>query len=229
MATRSIGASKTKRKTEADAASAPTPPAEQIRITPPNLTTAVIQIRGISPYVQNAFSKKARDQIEATQRAGQQSRGRRVREAKAFEELYDAAQHRSREGWLGFPASAIRNACIDACRLVGFKMTFAKLSLFCEADGIDPKDGTPLVRITGEPERHEGAVRNASGVVDLRWRPIFYDWSAEVRLTWDADQFSATDVLNLLHRAGMQVGIGEGRPNSPNSNGLGWGRFEVVR
>jgi hypothetical protein len=218
-----------KRKPEPAEAEPTIPPVEQIRITPPKLISASIQIRGISPYVQNAFSEKARQQIEATQRAGSQSRTRKVREAKQFEELLEAATHRSREGWIGFPAAAIRNACIDACRLVGFKMTFAKLSLFCEADGVDPKDGTPLVRIDGTPERHEGAVRNASGVVDLRWRPIFYEWGATVRLTWDGDQFSATDVLNLLHRAGMQVGIGEGRPNSPNSNGLGWGRFEVVR
>jgi hypothetical protein len=33
--------------------------------------------------------------------------------------------------------------------------------------------------------------------------------------------------MNLFLRAGLQVGIGEGRPNSPNSFGLGWGRFEV--
>jgi len=49
------------------------------------------------------------------------------------------------------------------------------------------------------------------------------------RLRWDADQFSDADVLNLLARAGMQVGIGEGRPDSPNSNGLGNGCWEVGR
>jgi hypothetical protein len=33
--------------------------------------------------------------------------------------------------------------------------------------------------------------------------------------------------MNLMLRAGQQVGIGEGRPDSPNSNGLGWGRFAL--
>jgi hypothetical protein len=71
-------------------------------------------------------------------------------------------------------------------------------------------------------------VRNESGVADIRWRPMWEQWGAIVNVQWDEDQFSATDVLNLMLRAGLQVGIGEGRPYSPNSNGMGWGRFEVV-
>jgi hypothetical protein len=111
---------------------------------------------------------------------------------------------------------------------VGFVMTRAKLSVFVEPDGFDRNDGTPLVRIVGEPHIHEASVRNESGVADIRWRPMWNEWSAVVRVTWDEDQFSATDVMNLMLRAGLQVGIGEGRPSSPNSMGLGWGRFEVV-
>jgi hypothetical protein len=44
---------------------------------------------------------------------------------------------------------------------------------------------------------------------------------------FDADQFKASDVVNLLQRAGAQVGIGEGRPFSKSSNGLGYGTFDV--
>lgn len=203
-------------------------PPEIVRITRPRLREATIQIRGITPYVQHAFSEKQRKKMEETQRAGQQGRSKRERTPKDFEAIYEAAKHYSKQGWVGIPAPAFRNACIDACRLVGFKMTHAKLSIFVEADGIDRNDGTPLVRIVGEARIHEGSVRNESGVADIRWRPMWEEWSAAVRVTWDEDQFSATDVFNLMLRAGLQVGIGEGRPNSPNSNGLGWGRFEVV-
>jgi hypothetical protein len=53
-------------------------------------------------------------------------------------------------------------------------MTLAKLSLFIEADGLDVIDGTPLVRIiAGEPERTDMHVRNATGVVDIRTRPMW--------------------------------------------------------
>lgn len=201
---------------------------EVVRISRPRLRTASINIVGITPYVQHAFSEKQRKQMEETQRAGQQARGKRKRAPKDFEGIYEAAKHYSRDGWLGIPAPAFRNAMIDACRLVGFKMTHAKLSVFVEADGFDRNDGTPLVRINGEPHIHEASVRLATGVADVSWRPMWDEgWSAVVRVTWDEDQFSATDVMNLMLRAGLQVGIGEGRPNSPNSNGLGWGRFEV--
>jgi hypothetical protein len=203
-------------------------PPEIIRVTRPRLRIAAIQIQGIAPYVQHAFSEKQRKAMEETQRAGQQARGKRTRAPKDFEAIYEAAKHYSREGWVGIPAPAFRNACIDACRLVGFKMTHAKCSIFIEPDGFDRNDGTPLVKIIGEPRIHEASVRNETGVADIRWRPMWEQWGAIVNVQWDEDQFSATDVLNLMMRAGLQVGIGEGRPYSPNSNGMGWGRFEVV-
>ena len=197
-----------------------------VRITKPKLRTTAVTITGISPYVQHKFSEKSRRQMEATQEAGQQARGKKTREAKDFDAVYEAAKHYSQDGWIGIPASAFRNAMIDACRLIGFKMTLAKLSIFVEADGIDRDEGTPLVRIIGQPRIHKGFARNATGVADIRWRPMWEQWGANLTLTWDDDQFSATDVLNLLLRAGMQVGIGEGRPGSPNSYGMGWGRFK---
>ena len=108
-------------------------------------------------------------------------------------------------------------------------MTRAKLSIFCEADGHDADDGTPLVKITkGKPRYHESLVRNASGVCDIRPRPMWAPgWQAKVRIRFDADQFEVDDMANLLMRAGQQVGIGEGRPDSKKSCGMGWGLFEV--
>ena len=212
--------------TEAEVDQLVTP--EKVQISRPKLQTATIRIIGIAPYVQHAFSEKQRKQMEATQRAGSQARTKRTREPKDFEAVYEAAKHKSKEGWCGIPAPAFRNACIDACRLGGYKLTHAKLSIFIEADGIDAVDGTPLVKIEGEPRIHQMAARNDSGVADVRWRPMWETWAADVRVQWDLDQFSATDIVNLMLRAGLQVGIGEGRPNSPKSNGLGWGRFRLA-
>jgi hypothetical protein len=50
-----------------------------------------------------------------------------------------------------------------------------------------------------------------------------------LNMRWDADQFSADDIINLLMRVGLQVGIGEGRYDSKKSAGLGWGGFEVIQ
>jgi hypothetical protein len=41
------------------------------------------------------------------------------------------------------------------------------------------------------------------------------------------DQFTHQDVANLMTRVGLQVGLGEGRPDSKNSAGMGWGLFQI--
>lgn len=201
---------------------------KSVVVAAPNLQFAEFLIKGIAPYVQNKFSNKAKQQIMETQEKGSQAKSKKKRDPKNFEECYQGAMYVSREGWKGIPAPSFRSAMIEACRLVGFKMTHAKLSVFVEADGFDATEGTPLVKIIGEPHRHDGPVRLASGVLDIRSRPMWDEWSAWVRIKFDADQFSPDDVCNLLMRAGQQVGIGEGRPNSRDSNGVGWGVFEIV-
>lgn len=202
----------------------------EVTIPPPNFQTACLLIEGTSPYVQNKFSQKARNTIKETQAAGSTARGKKKREPKDFDAVYKGALYCSTDGWYGMPAPAFRNAAVSACRLVNFKMTLAKLSIFVEADGFDADDGTPLIRITkGEPVYHETYVRNATGVVDLRARPMWREgWRAKLRVRYDRDQFTEADVANLVMRIGQQVGIGEGRPDSKNSCGMGWGLFQIV-
>lgn len=202
---------------------------ETIVIKAPKFRTLRVAIKGTSPYMQARFSAKAMQAMMEKMMAGSQAKGKKVREARDFDDDFRQAQHISTEGWVGIPAAAFRNACISACRTVGFQMTKAKLSVFVESDGLDKVDGTPLVRLdAGEPERTELAVRNQTGVVDIRIRPMWREWGATIRVRFDEDQFSVSDVLNLLARAGMQVGIGEGRPDSKSSAGLGFGLFEVT-
>lgn len=197
-------------------------------ISAPDLRTAEFQLVGTAPLVIHKFSAKARRKMMADQAAGGQAKSKKTREPKDFNEVFQNARHISEEGWDGIAAPAFRSALIDACRLVGFKMTHAKLSVFVLADGLDADDGTPLVQIEGgEPEMHEATVRNATGVADVRVRPMWRRWGVKLRVQFDAGQFSLQDVTNLLLRAGMQVGVGEGRPNSKSSHGQGWGTFTI--
>jgi hypothetical protein len=195
------------------------------------MPTAVFHIRGTSPYVQNKFGEKTKQQMRDNQIAGSVGRKGKKREGKDFQELYEAAKYRSRDGQYGMPAGGFRAALISACKLVGFHMTKGKISLFVEADGYDKEEGTPLVYFTkGEPHYSEHPVRLETGVADLRARPMWDEgWEAELRVRYDADLFSMQDVANLLMRVGMQVGIGEGRADSKKSCGMGWGFFEIVQ
>lgn len=202
---------------------------ETVQISAPRIHTAEFNIIGTAPYIQLRFSEKAINAMREKHEAGSQANKKKAKEARDFHQDFLQAQHLSddKKQWNGIPASAFRNAMISACRLVGFKMTLAKLSVFILPDGFDKVDGVPLIKIDGTPESHIMHARNATGVCDLRVRAKFWPWSATVRVQYDADQFTATDAANLMTRVGAQVGIGEGRPDSKMSAGMGWGTFKL--
>lgn len=202
-------------------------PATVVQITAPDIQTAEFTLVGTAPYVQLRFSAKAMNAMKEKMQLGPQAKKGKARVARDFEDDYHQAMHISTEGWNGVPAGAFRQAMISACRLVNFKMTIAKLSVFIDADGYDSVDGIPLVRLEGTPERVDMAVRNATGVADIRIRPMWREWSIKLRVKFDGQQFSLADITNLLMRVGQQVGIGEGRPDSKSSAGLGWGTFSI--
>jgi hypothetical protein len=213
-------------------AEAPAPAADAKRpsaINAPRFAILTVPLKNMmgSPLVVHAFSAKARATMREAQELGSAGRKRRPKDPKDFDAVYQGARHISRDGWDGVTCATFRNAMISACRLVGFKMTISKLSVFVEADGSSAADGTPLVRVYGEPVPFEAPVRNASGVADIRVRPRWDEWTAKLRVRYDREQFSDEDVINLLVRAGAQCGICEGRPDSSNSFGQGWGLFEI--
>ncbi|MFA4972872.1 MAG: hypothetical protein WC683_09680 [bacterium] len=203
---------------------------ETLAITPPNFGVVELGIEGMAPYVQLKFSAKAKGAMREKMEAGSQGKKGNKKTARDFDDDYRQALHQSADGWYGIPSMAIKDAMVTACSLpaVDFHMTKARMALFLEQDGVDAEDGTPLIKIKGAPEAVTHHVRNATGVADLRVRAMWREWSATVRIRFDQDTFSLQDVVNLLSRAGMQVGIGEGRPASKKSKcGMGWGMFQV--
>ena len=199
-------------------------------IKAPNIIRTTIRIKGTAPFVQNKFSKKARDKMMADMSTpAAAKKGKSARPPRDYDDDFVQAQHISVAGWNGIPCPAFRAAMIDACRTVGMVMTKAKMAVFVLPDGFDKDDGTPLVKlVAGKPERTESLVRNDNGGADIRIRPMWREWQADVSLEFDADMITPESVINLLDRAGRQVGVGEGRPFSKNSVGQGWGTFTVI-
>jgi len=197
-------------------------------ISAPKFECAEFLLIGTEILVIHRFSAKTRNEIKQKMEGGRTSGSRKNRSAKDFEQAYQEARYVSPEGWDGFHAGALRNAMISACKLVDFKMTKAKLSIFVVADGHDlTEPQIPLVRILGEPTRQEDMARVETGPPYVTVRAAYHNWSAKVKIRFDADQFTLTDIANLLMRVGQQVGIGEGRPDSKHSAGMGWGLFDV--
>lgn len=200
----------------------------KVTITPPKMALAKVKITGTAPYMQNKFSSANRDKMLEAQKAG--SAGKRTRKAKApkdFDKVYKGSMHISQEGWHGIPATALRNAMIEACRLTEMDMIRAKMCIFIKSQGLDKENLEPLVKIDGKPQMHIERVKVGMNQTDLAARALFPKWSSTFEIEWDDDIFKATDVVNLLARAGWQVGIGAGRPLSKMSGGTGKGTFKV--
>ena len=204
---------------------------QSVQIAPPNIKTAVFNIEGTAPLVVHRFSQKAKMMMMDKMRLGSTAKkGKPTREPLDEEATFNASRYISAEGWDGFNVASVRCALISACRLVGFKMTLAKLSVFVEADGRDkmePQFG--LIKILGcKAVMQQDIARVETGQAYVTIRAAYHDWKAKIRIRFDADQFSTQDITNLLARAGEQVGIGEGRPDSKNSAGMGWGCFRIT-
>ena len=209
-------------------------PKEEIRITPLRQAIITIPLMGETPLKVLRFSKKKQFQVMETQAAGEQARSKKKRAAKDFKQDFEDAKYlcskkegRGKVTWLGLNATGIRNGAIETCRMAGFVMTKARMSVFCIADGYDDLDRTPLVRVYGACEMSVDPVRNANGSNDMRARVCWPEWKILARIRFDEDQFSASDVINLMIRVGQQNGLGEGRPNGTNGNGTGNGLFTV--
>lgn len=210
---------------------ASTPAPVAVAIKAPNLKTMTWEIIGNAPLVVHRFSHKAKQQMLDKMIAGPTAKKGRQREAFDVKAAFEGARYKAADGWDGFNASAIRAAMISACRLVNFKMTLAKLSIFVVQDGWDATEPhIPLIRIHGKaPRVLETVARVETGQAYVTVRPCYDEWSAKVKIRFDNDQFTPEDVTNLLARVGAQVGLCEGRPDSKNSAGQGWGTFDLKK
>lgn len=200
----------------------------RIEITPPNFVVLPVRVEGTAPLMLHKFSEKMRKQIEEKQTA--KDTVTKKRQPKDYAAEFNSARYRAKVGgWDGLPAGAFRAAMIAACRRVdGLPMTQAKGAFFIIADGRDETDGTPLIKIDGKATHDTRPVRLESGVADMRNRPRYDSWGCDLQIQFDADLLSEKDVANLLARAGATVGVGELRPQGPNSYGGDFGTWRVM-
>lgn len=203
-----------------------------ISIRPVKFERATFELIGQEdvPIVIHRFSAKLKQQMKDKMETGKAASSKKNRDPKNTDQSFFEARYRSKDGWDGFHAGALRKALISACRLVNFKMVLAKLSIFVEKDGVDADEPQiPLVRIYGDAVKQEDMARVETGQPYVTVRAAYHNWRAKAQIRWDSDQFTLDDVTNLLARVGQQVGIGEGRPDSKNSAGMGWGLFDIER
>lgn len=176
-----------------------------------------------------ALGKTMEDKITGAEQEARR-RGIKVRTPRQKKQVFEASKYKfkgsTREG---IPATAVKKALIAAAHdKRGFSKVDVKQSVFVIADG-DSSDGMPLVALE-KPKAvmHEALVSVGSGlrkVPDLRWRASYPRWSAKLRFEYVTDTATPEAIVNLLQRAGVTIGLCEGRPEG--GSGLEWGRFTV--
>jgi hypothetical protein len=185
-----------------------TAPAEgALHIEAIGLAALLVPIVGLSPLVAHKFSEKAKKQMLD---AMQGKRTPKVSKDPAAE--YEAAAYRFPDGDFGFPSVAFKAATVSAARFFGRDVSMTALRQVLFVDGEPDVEGTSLVRIDGEPTMREDVVRVGRGGTDLRYRPQFTSWKANLLVTYVRSMLTASSVLSLIDAGGRCVGVGEWRP-----------------
>jgi hypothetical protein len=189
---------------------------ERIVVRKIGTETLVVPLIGLTPLIVHNFSEKAKRQMLEAQQGH-----KRLKEARDPEAEYRAAfyriadpEHPGGERY-GFPVTAFKAATIGAARFYdkSVSMTALRQVLFMQGE-LTKADPQQLVAIVGEPEMREDVVRlsGPSRSADLRYRPGFMPWSANLIVTYVTSSIDRDSVVSLIDAGGLGVGVGEWRP-----------------
>jgi len=189
-------------------------------LTIPQDQTEIIEfnVKGVTPLIVHKFSEKIIKQLEEKKSGA----GKKGRENCDPEREYLDALHICEDGTPGFPASGFKLSMVRASKNLGHKMTDVRTSFVILADDLVNQ----YVYINGEHEMRTDWVKVGNGGADIRYRPMFKKWSAELKIKFNPNYISAEQLATLLKEAGAFVGIGEWRPSSNKSGS--YGTFELV-
>jgi len=215
-----------------------------VEIPAPDIQRMMVEIEGDAPLIFHQWSEKAkkmmRDKHAKKAGAGKKSKREPIEE-------YKQTFYLDSDGYVSFPARCIKQAIVGAGRQVdGIPMTLIRGAIFVvgDKDGmIQVKHADEPIKISGQIEKYdierrpeglygydpelpevvqmrEDPVTVGRGSADLRYRGQVRDWTMKFMVRWNADVFSAEQVLNLLQIAGFSQGLGDWRPECDGHFGV---------
>lgn len=189
---------------------------QQVSLQRIEVVTLDVDIKGTAPLICHAWSTKAKQMMLDKQQ------GRKA--PKALKDPvadFEASLYRTSDGKTGFPTTAFKLATVAGARFFKGSVTMASLKplLFFHAD--DPSTG--LTTLQGEAEPREDMVRVGMGTADIRYRAMFPDWSARLRVEFAPHMIDPDSVVALVD-AGGRIGVGEWRPEKGGT----FGTYQVV-
>ena len=187
---------------------------DRIEIAKIATTTMVVPIVGTSPLIVHNFSDKSKRQMLEAQQGKKSPKQIRDPQSEYEAAIYRIADEAGVDRY-GFPVTAFKAATVGAARFYGKDVKMTELRQFLFFHGLLTKaDPQQLVEIHGIPEMREDVVRlgGMARSADLRYRPQFVEWSAELKVTYVTSSLSESSVLSLIDAGGLGIGVGEWRP-----------------
>lgn len=218
---------------------------EVIEIRPMDIQKVTVRAVGDTPLIMHKWSEKARKQMLEAQQGIKKGKAKEVRDpladfiaaayfatdeskypgaaavaeeaktAQTIEEFYEIC---GKGAHFGFPVTAFKQAAISAAYRMGWAKDKVSLrgAFFIEADA----DG--LVEIHSDlPVMREDMVRVGMGSADLRYRPEFRNWYADLVISYNKNgEYSLENILNMLNAGGYVCGVGEWRVEKDGQNGM---------
>ena len=188
----------------------------KIMINPPNFQQVKLKVTGLTPLIQNKMKETIIQQMEDV-RSGKAKKSTRT--AIDPKKEYIKSAYKQDDGSFGFPASAFKQCAVRAGKGLGLAMTDTRTLFFVLPNA---PDGECVSIKSNKPILRKDPVNVKTGK-DLRFRPEFRNWKADLLVKFDADRITIEQIANLLNHGGQTVGVGEWRPEK---NGT-FGTFQV--
>tara|TARA_Y100001970_G_C14237383_1_gene862669 strand:+ start:1119 stop:1715 length:597 start_codon:yes stop_codon:yes gene_type:complete len=188
---------------------------KEFQINPPNFQKVQLKVTGLTPLIQNKMKETVIQEMEDV-RAGKKTKVNAQRTAIDPKKEYLKSAYKQDDGSFGFPASAFKQCAVRAGKALGLAMTDARTLFFVLPTA---PDGECVSIKSKKPVLRKDPVNVKTGK-DLRFRPEFKDWKADLLVSYDADRITIEQIANLLNHGGQTVGVGEWRPEKNGTFGM---------
>lgn len=169
-------------------------------------------IVGDSSLIVHKWSDKAkREMLDKQQKKATPKREGKNPEQDFRDALYILPNNGDKKEHYGFPSIGFKKAAIRAANDAGMNMTDARRFFHVVGEFIEIK-GVPTIR--------EDMVKLNGKVADIRYRPEFKEWEADINVDFNPNTISASQIINLFNLAGFGVGIGDWRPEKDGTHGM---------
>lgn len=217
--------------------------AEVISIRPIEVKETTIRIVGDSPLIMHAWSEKAKRMMLEAQQGKAKGKKKPVKnpvddfiqaaywltgkpeysDNASEEECQEAFEKAIENGaTFGFPVTAIK----QAAQAAAYRLGWVKNQMGLRGAFFIKSDANGMVQIHSDPpEMREDMVKVGMGTADIRYRPQFNNWYADLTISYNAaGEYDLDAIINAINAGGYVCGLGEWRPERDGD----YGRFHVA-